>query len=1084
MIANLWGSAGSFSTFLPDSALGYFLLLLYITPLFVIFQRHGHEFQTITRRQRVWFGILCGASLLSTALFGTVFTLSLPGTTALFSFFTAVPLILAALVLPAGPTVVVGMLIGLMFGATVTGGVFDLFHFGLAAYGASWLINQPYTGRLYDSLRNPPVTGLIAMGATAVFLAFTLFIKELDSGALNALDQATFAFSQTFFTKVLEGVLGGMLAWLIVQWLPEVRPVVGRTLPPPERSLKNRLLWDWLLFSVLLYGIVLMLVFSLSVSVSRRLVLNQMANTAQLVSDDIPSFYNMLEDVTAALSNSETWLAGSTDQQTEEMADIHKTARIFSNLRLVDEGKRVLVTYPTDVENLPLSPEESVVLDQIYVNDASEPTSVTLEQAELLSFILPIENGSGSVEMALIGRVDQINANSLIIGVDGPAGNSSGFIVDEENVIVAHTDPTRLNKQWEEENGRVLTLPSNGTGGAAFQTVIPGTNRRQLVYVYEDKRAHPWTVIITTPFAVALNLASAIGLPLFGVLLVATAVSAFYLRAQTNQITEPIVEIAAASREMTETRNWVPTSHLSSRNDEIGQLTRSFEKMQRAIKSRMSESMLLLAISREVSMNLDLDKGMHALLRGILKGTQASGARALIISPTGGKPLSFGEGPSAKYMGRFDRIIMTKTTHQKELLYSAPQQVRNGLNADAEAPLPFSALIALPLKFKTTNQGVLWIAYSHAHFPDAAERKFLSTLANQAAILAGNAHLFASAESGRRRLSAVLASTREPVVVTDPTDRILIVNPAFENLFKLRFDEIRNRPVRKVITHKAFRQALVGQSEHQRNIEIAMEDGRVFYAGVSFIKGRNNQPFGRVAVLHDITHLKEIDALKSDFVQTVSHDLKNPLTFMSGYVAMLSMAGDVNEQQARYIQKINSGIDQMTQLVTDLLDLGRIEAGVDMHHETFTIEPLLTSIKDEYFPHAHMEGIRLKLSIEENLPQLRGDLALIKQAVTNLVSNGIKYAPNSGEMILEAKKSHNNVVISVKDNGPGLSAEEQIRLFEKFYRVKRPGTEKVKGSGLGLAIVRSVAERHGGRAGCYSQPGEGATFFITLPSHG
>jgi signal transduction histidine kinase len=141
----------------------------------------------------------------------------------------------------------------------------------------------------------------------------------------------------------------------------------------------------------------------------------------------------------------------------------------------------------------------------------------------------------------------------------------------------------------------------------------------------------------------------------------------------------------------------------------------------------------------------------------------------------------------------------------------------------------------------------------------------------------------------------------------------------------------------------------------------------------------------------------------------------------------------------------------------------------------------LTNIKDEYFSHAHMSGVKLKLEIEPNVPQVRGDLSLLKQAITNLVSNGIKYAPQSGDMYLRAEKSQENVIISVKDNGPGLSEEEQMRLFEKFYRVKQPGTEKVKGSGLGLAIVRSIAEKHGGRAGCYSQPGQGATFYIALP---
>lgn len=1079
MMINLWGSAGRFSSLLPDSGLGIFLLLLFLVSTVLVFQRHWHEFRTLSANQRNWFLLLCTAAVLSTAVFSTLFTLTLPRTTALFSLFTAVPLILAPLILPTALATVVGMLIGLTFGITVTGGLFDAFHFGLAAYCVSWLVKQPYSGRLYDTLRNPPVTGMIGMGITAVLLGITVFLLQLPDDPLPALDQATYAFSQTFFTRAAEGLVGGMLAWIIIQWLPEAQPPQGRKLPPPERSIGNRLLWDLVIFSTLLSTAVLILVFSISVNVSKRLVVNQMANTADLVSRDIPDFYNALEDLTLALSDNNIWLEGSPEQQAAELADIHKTGDIFSDVLLVDESETLLLAYPANQAQSELSEGETALLNQFFVFDMEDNLSVTDDQAELLSFMVPIGN-NGNVELVLIGRVDQFDANELIFGVDGEAGNSSGFIVDEESRIIAHTDPLVLDREWGGSNGRILPTVPDGTANGAYQERDAETEQRQLVYFLQDSNAHPWTVVITAPYTAALNLATAIGLPLFGVLLAATALSGLYLRNQTAQITRPIVEIATASQEMADNRNWLPANHLSQRSDEIGQLTRSFEKMQRAIKNQMSESMLLLAISREVSLNLDLEKGMNALLRGILKGTQATGARALVVSPTGGKPLTFGEGTLSQQMAAYDRRIMSQTTHQTELVCQSPQKIYDTLNIEPN-DLPFSALIALPLKFKSKTRGALWLAYPHNHFPDASERKFLSTLANQAAILAGNAHLFALAESGRRRLSAVLASTREPVIVTDPTDRILIINPAFESLFKVSFDHVRNRSVSSVIQHKPLRKALIGQNEHQRNIEIALEDGRVFYASVSLIKGVDNQPFGRVAVLHDITHLKEIDELKSDFVQTVSHDLKNPLTFMSGYVSMLSYAGEMNEKQNEYIEKINNGIAQMTQLVTDLLDLGRIEAGVDLQHETFRIEPLLTSIKDEYFMHAHMAGNKIRLELEENLPSVRGDLALIRQAATNLVSNAIKYAPNSGEILLSAKRGQDNLIISVKDNGPGLTSEEQIRLFEKFYRVKRPGTERVKGSGLGLAIVRSVAERHGGRAGCYSQQGEGATFFIALP---
>lgn len=229
--------------------------------------------------------------------------------------------------------------------------------------------------------------------------------------------------------------------------------------------------------------------------------------------------------------------------------------------------------------------------------------------------------------------------------------------------------------------------------------------------------------------------------------------------------------------------------------------------------------------------------------------------------------------------------------------------------------------------------------------------------------------------------------------------------------------------------------------------------------------------------------LLEVDELKSKFVATVSHDLRAPLTYMRGYATMVPMVDELSPKQHEYLDKILGGIDQMSQLVDDLLDLGRIEAGVDLAQERIDVKPLLEGIAEEYWQHAHLAGIKLHVDVADDISTVMGDGSLIRQALTNLLGNGIKYAPNSGPMWLRAEQKNGELFLSVQDGGPGIPKQDQLRLFEKFYRVKQLGTEKVKGTGLGLAIVRSIAERHGGTAGYQSQEGHGSTFYISIPSN-
>ena len=233
--------------------------------------------------------------------------------------------------------------------------------------------------------------------------------------------------------------------------------------------------------------------------------------------------------------------------------------------------------------------------------------------------------------------------------------------------------------------------------------------------------------------------------------------------------------------------------------------------------------------------------------------------------------------------------------------------------------------------------------------------------------------------------------------------------------------------------------------------------------------------------MRDITHFKELDEMKSDFVATVSHDLRAPLTFMRGYATMLPMVGELDEKQHEYVEKILRGVGQMSNLIDDLLDLGRIEAGVGLEREPCHLGAILVEAVDSMRARAVAKGLTLRLEPAEDVAVVAGDATLLRQAISNLVDNAIKYTSSSGTVTVGLLVRDQQAVVQVSDTGIGIAPDDQVRLFEKFFRVKRRDTMGIQGTGLGLAIVKSIVERHGGRVWVDSELNKGSTFYISLP---
>ncbi|HND47517.1 MAG TPA: ATP-binding protein, partial [Anaerolineales bacterium] len=341
---------------------------------------------------------------------------------------------------------------------------------------------------------------------------------------------------------------------------------------------------------------------------------------------------------------------------------------------------------------------------------------------------------------------------------------------------------------------------------------------------------------------------------------------------------------------------------------------------------------------------------------------------------------------------------------------------------------------------------------------------------------------YLNVEASRRQLEAIINSSPDPVIVTDHRNRLLLANHAATSALKQDMDTTRSgMETEKVIKLRPLLALLQSTTSEKQSTEIVLPDSRTYLATASPVMVEGRQ-IGRVCIMRDVTHFKELDTMKSEFVATVSHDLRSPLTLMRGYATMLDTVGELNEQQQGYVKKIVTGVENMSRLVNNLLDLGRIEFGVGLQVENVSVLDIIERVTGALQLQALQKNIQLNVELPKDMPHaVEADQALLHQAVYNLVENAIKYTPPSGRVTIRTVSQPEQLVFAIDDSGIGIPAEDVPHLFEKFYRGKQREARSQPGSGLGLAIVLSIAESHRGRVWVESTVGKGSTFYLQIP---
>lgn len=449
--------------------------------------------------------------------------------------------------------------------------------------------------------------------------------------------------------------------------------------------------------------------------------------------------------------------------------------------------------------------------------------------------------------------------------------------------------------------------------------------------------------------------------------------------------------------------------------------------------------------------------------------------------------------------------------------------------------------LIIPLFIKNRLTGLLCIGEKNEVrlFSDY-DLKLIETITNQAVITLENAQLYNKLEDMvvertvelidsnkalqtqkdklevySKRLQSIISNIPDGILVVNKDKKVSAINPAFRDILKfvnpsidfskigelaltnlsnlLDNDEknkkalydlvqnIINPVIDEDIIKESYSYDLVFEKETTNYYKVIVAP--FFYEK----EDNNSEKKNQIIVFHNVTKEREIDKLKSDFIAVVSHELKTPVSAMMGFATLIEdgLAGDTTPQQEEYLYKIQLQGERLIRLINDLLDFSKLEAGqMPLYLQLLDSEEVVNEIVETLRPLADEKSMALVANVESDIPPIYVDPDKLKQILINLISNAIKFTPETTGLI-EVKVIHNKekdeLLFSVQDNGIGIPDKDKPRLFDRFYQVDNTSTRKYGGTGLGLAIVKKLVELNNGQLWVDSKTGVGSTFYFTVP---
>ena len=497
-----------------------------------------------------------------------------------------------------------------------------------------------------------------------------------------------------------------------------------------------------------------------------------------------------------------------------------------------------------------------------------------------------------------------------------------------------------------------------------------------------------------------------------------------------------------------------------------------------SLQHQVGELETMSRLARSITASLDLDSVLYAVVDAAVELTGAEEGSLLLVDDTSGELYMRAARNFQEEFVRTFRVPVKNSLAGSVIMTGKSVLLDEKTPQKIKTAYLVQGLIYVPLQIHGHIFGVLGVdnRKSYSQFSQH-HMQLISTLADYAVIAIENARLYSNTAIERNKLEIIITRIQDGVIVVDANKQIVLMNQTLRDAFNLGTTNPIGMPVAEAFTHADLLDWIDYPERNPSNrAEISLGDGRVFNCQLS--------PIPDVVVvitMQDITHLKKLDRIKADFVNTFSHDLRSPLTAILGYVELIERVGPINQRQRDFINRVEVSVHNITTLVDDLLNLDQIESGFDTRRESIQLASIIQFAMATFAAQAEETNVKMEVSLPEQFPSIFGNPVHIRQMIEKLYDNALKYTGSDGTICTSGQVEGGQIILQISDTGKGVPPIDLPFIFDKFFRPSNLSSEVI-GTGLGLAIVKSIVENHGGRIWVDSAVGQGTTFTIMLPA--